>query len=100
MRLDRGCGEVACVGTAVAARDEAELEDPGGAGQGDQQDTEDGCQQQGDAERQVAVRAEVADLHGVTVLQDEDQQQQENDGEAGDGGPDAADPGAPDPVVR
>jgi hypothetical protein len=53
----------------------AQLNDPCHAGQRDEQHAEHRGQQQRHPERQVAVCAEVADVHGVAVLQDEDQQE-------------------------
>jgi hypothetical protein len=59
------------------AGDDPELDDPPGAGNHHQQHADHRGQQQRDAQREVLVRAEVADGNAVPVLQDEDQQQQQ-----------------------
>jgi GntR family transcriptional regulator / MocR family aminotransferase len=89
-----------CVGAAVAAGDGVQLGHAGGPGQDGQQHAADGREQQGHAERQVPVRAEVGDVHCPAVLQDEDQQEQQHHGEEGDREPQPADPGVLDRVVR
>jgi hypothetical protein len=75
---------VLVVCAAVAAGCGAQLQDAGGTGEHDEQDAADGGQQQGDAKREVTVDPEVGNVHGMTVLQDEDQQEQQDDREAAD----------------
>jgi GntR family transcriptional regulator / MocR family aminotransferase len=87
------------VGTAVAAGGGTQLEDPRGPGEGDKQHTADGREQQGHAERQMAVGAKIGNAHGLAVLEDEDQQEQEHHREARDSHPQAADPGPVDLVL-
>jgi hypothetical protein len=88
------------IGTAMAAGGGTQLQDAGGTGEHHEQDTADSGQQQGHAKRKMTVSAEVGNVHGVTVLQDENQQEQQNDREAGDSYPQAADPGAADRELR
>jgi hypothetical protein len=64
-----------------------QLADARHAGEDRQEHPADGCEQQGHAKRQVPVGAEVRDVHGLAVLRDENQQEQQDDGEKDDGGP-------------
>jgi GntR family transcriptional regulator / MocR family aminotransferase len=84
------------VGPAMPPGHSPQLADPGGAGQDDQEHPADGRKQQGHAERQMTVRAHEGDVDLRAVLQDEDQQEQQEDGEAAHGDPEAAGPGALD----
>lgn len=87
------------VGAAVPAGSCAQLEDAGRAGQDDEQDAADRGEQQCHAERKMAVDPEIGNIHGVAVLQDEDQQEQQDNGEAADGDPQAASSGPLQPVL-
>jgi hypothetical protein len=87
------------VEAAVTACGDAELDDARGARDHDQEHAEDGGEQEGDTERQVAVCAEVAGGHALAVLQDEDQQQEQDDGPQRGGDPGSADACPPDDVV-
>jgi GntR family transcriptional regulator/MocR family aminotransferase len=88
------------VGAAMLAGGGVHLGHARRPGQDGQQHAADRRQQQGYAERKVPVRAEVGDVHPSAVLQNEDQQEQQHQGEEGDGEPQAADPGVPDLVIR
>jgi GntR family transcriptional regulator / MocR family aminotransferase len=88
------------VDAAVPARDGMQLGHARRASQDGQQDAADGREQQGHAELEVSVHAQVGDVHRPVVLHDEDQQEQQHHGEDGDGEPQAADPGVLDLVVR
>ena len=103
--LARRAGGLACrghairelgVGPAMPPGHGPQLADAGGAGQDDQEHPADGREQQGHAERQMAVRAHVGNVDLRAVLQDEDQQEQQDHGEAAHGDPEAAGPGALD----
>jgi hypothetical protein len=72
----------------------SELHDPGGAGEGDEQDPGNRCQQQCHSHRQGAVRAEERHLSALPVLQYEDEQQQEYDREHHGSDPQTSDPRA------
>ena len=87
------------VGAPVAASHGPELADARRPGQDDEEHAADGRQQQRHAERKVAVRAHVRDVDLGAVLQDEDQQEQQDDGEEADRDPQPADPGALDLVL-
>ena len=84
------------IGPAMPPGHGPQLADAGGAGQDDQEHPADSRKQQGHAERQMAVRAHEGDVDLRAVLQDEDQQEQQEDGEAAHGDPEAASPGALD----
>src|SRR5205085_9241162 len=56
--------------------------------------------QQGHAERQVAMHAQVGDADVGVVLQDKDQQEEQDYGEETHRHPDPAGPGALDPMLR
>jgi hypothetical protein len=77
----------------------AELHDPGGAGDCDEQDAGDGREQHRYREGQVAVHPEVADFHAVGILQDKDQQQDQHDRGSDDTYPQCADAAAADPAA-
>ena len=96
----RGGGSAARIDAAVAAGDGPQLGHARHPGQDGQQHAADGREQQGHAERQMPVHAEVGDAHLPAVLQDEDQQEQQHHGEEDDGEPQTADPGVLDRVVR
>jgi GntR family transcriptional regulator / MocR family aminotransferase len=81
------CGLTLDVGAAMPAGDGPQLAHARHAGQDGEQDAADGREQQGHAERQVPVRAQVGDVHAPAVLQDEDQQEQQHHGEEHDGEP-------------
>ena len=70
-----------------------QLADPRRPGQHDQEHAADGRQQQGHAEREVTVRTHVGHVDRLAVLQDEDQQEQQDDGEEAHGDPEPAGPG-------
>ena len=88
------------VGAPVPPGHGPELADARRSGQYDQEHAADGREQQGHAEREMTVRAHVRDVYLRAVLQDEDQQEQQDDGEEADRDPQPADPGAPDLVLR
>ena len=88
------------VGAPVAAGHGPQLADARRPGQDDQEHAADGRKQQGHAQREVTVRAHVRDVDLGAVLQDEDQQEQQDDGEEADRDPEPADPGALDLVLR
>jgi hypothetical protein len=98
-RCGGGRGRCRGVEAAVTACGDAELDDARGARDHDQEHAEDGGEQEGDTERQVAVCAEVAGGHALAVLQDEDQQQEQDDGKQRGGDPGSADACPPDDVV-
>jgi len=102
-RIARALADLAlgfCVGAAVLARGGVHLGYTHEPGQDGQERAAHGRQQQGHAERHMPVRAEVGDVHAPVVLQDEDQQEQQHQGEDDDGNPQASDPGALDRVMR
>jgi hypothetical protein len=80
-------------------RDGPQLTDTRRTSEDHQEHPADGGQEQGHAEREMPVRAEVRDIHRLAVLQDEDQQEQQDHGEANHGDPQSADPGVPDGVM-
>ncbi|MGH3289141.1 MAG: hypothetical protein ACRDPD_31450 [Streptosporangiaceae bacterium] len=84
----------------MAAGHGVQLADARGPGQDGEQHAADGRQEHGHAEREVPVHAQVGDAHLPAVLQDEDEQEQQDDGEERDREPQAADPGMPDLVLR
>jgi GntR family transcriptional regulator / MocR family aminotransferase len=88
------------VGAAVPSGHGPQLADARRPGHDDQEHAADGREQQGHAEREMTVRAHVGDVDRLTVLQDEDQQEQQDDGEETHRHPEPADPGAPDLVLR
>ena len=100
-RADRSLGRrhALGVGAPVPAGHGPQLADARRPGQDDEEHPADGRKQQGHAERQVTVRAHVRDVYLGAVLQDEDQQEQQDDGEEADRDPQPADPGAPDLVL-
>jgi hypothetical protein len=75
----------------MATLADAQLNDPRGAGQRDEQDAEDRREQQRNALGHLAVGAHVRDFRVLTVLEHEDQQQQEYDGEQDRRDPDTTD---------
>jgi hypothetical protein len=87
------------IGAAVLPRDGPQLTDARRSGEHRQEHAAYGGQEQGHAEREMSVRAEVRDVHRLAVLQDEDQQEQQDHGEADHGDPQSADPGVPDRVM-
>ena len=89
-------GGIFRIGTAMPPGHGPQLADARRAGQDDQEHPADGREQQGHAERQMAVRAQVGDVDLRAVLQDEDQQEQQDHGEAAHGDPESAGPGALD----
>jgi GntR family transcriptional regulator / MocR family aminotransferase len=93
-------GRAPCIGAPMPPGHGPELADARRPGQHGQQHAADGREEQGHAQRQVPVHAEVGDARLPAVLQDEDQQEQQDHGEEGDGQPQAAEPGGPDLVVR
>ena len=84
------------IGPAMPPGHGPQLADARRAGQDDQEHPADGREQQGHAERQMAVRAQEGDVDLRAVLQDEDQQEQQDHGEAAHGDPESARPGALD----
>ena len=103
-RADRSLGglgrrDALGVGAPVPPGHGPQLADARRPGQYDQEHAADGREQQGHAEREVAVRAHVRDVYLRAVLQDEDQQEQQHDGEEADRDPQPADPGALDLVL-
>src|SRR5271157_3030305 len=87
------------VGAPVPPGHGPQLADARRPGQDDQEHTADGREQQGHAEREVTVRAHVRDVYLGAILQDEDQQEQQDDGEETHRDPQPADPGSPDLVL-
>jgi hypothetical protein len=63
----------------VALRVASNLRNPGRAEEPDEQRAADRREQQRYTKRDMAARAEIADLDAVRVLEDEDQQQNQND---------------------
>jgi hypothetical protein len=59
----------------LLARGPPQLEDPPGSGNRYQESPEDGREEQRDAQLQMSVSAEVANLNTLAVLQDENEQQ-------------------------
>jgi GntR family transcriptional regulator/MocR family aminotransferase len=99
-----GCGRRAgggalLVRTAVAAGGGPQLKDPRGPGEADQEHPADGREQQRHAERQMTVGAEIGDTHGLAILQDEDQQEQQQHRETAGSHPQTADSGPLDLVL-
>jgi GntR family transcriptional regulator / MocR family aminotransferase len=99
-RIGAGRRRVLRIGAAMPAGDGPQLAHARRRGQDGQQGAADGREQQGHAQRQVPVRAEVGDINRPAVLQDEDEQEQQHHGEEADGEPHAADPGVLDLVMR
>jgi GntR family transcriptional regulator/MocR family aminotransferase len=69
---------------ALAAGERPQLQDAGGAGQADQNRAAQPSQQQRHAEREMTVRPKERDVHGMAVLQDEQQGEQQDYGETAD----------------
>jgi hypothetical protein len=82
-------------GAAVAADDAAELGDPGGSGGGHRGSAHDDGEKQRHGQREAQVRAQEADVHGVRILDDEDQHHDEDDETHDQAGAHAAYPGVP-----
>ena len=64
-----------CGKMPLLARGPPQLEDPPGSGNRYQESPEDGREEQRDAQLQMSVSAEVANLNTLAVLQDENEQQ-------------------------
>src|SRR5262249_51873491 len=81
LRAPRDCAARRLVSSlAIAARWGPELNQAPEPSDHGEQDSQHGGQQERDPERLVPMGAEVADFHALTVFQDEDQQQQQDDG--------------------
>src|SRR6185437_8601892 len=97
--LGRSSGALV-VDFAVPPGGGAQLADPRRPGQHDEEHAADRGEQQGHAERKVTMHAQVGDADVGVVLQDEDQQEEQDDGEETHRHPDPAGPGALDAVLR